>query len=91
MVRKGKISAIHDGGAAVNVTPFGGGVVTVKLVVPFFLIGLLSVNTIVAYVAFEDNTGLVIGRADGAGIGGAGGITVSSEGDAIIIESTKEG
>ena len=90
MVRKGKISTILDGGNAVAVTPFGGSVVTVNLVVPFFLIGLLSVNTVVVYVMFEDNTGLVLGRADGLGIGGSGGIVVSTNGDAIIIESTKE-
>lgn len=65
MVLKGKVSAILNGGAAVTVTPYGGGVVTVALTVPFFLIGALDVNIPVAYVVFEDNTGIVLARMDG--------------------------
>ena len=65
MVLKGKVSAVINGGAAVTVTPYGGGVVTVALTVPFFLIGVLDVNTPVAYVTFEDNTGIVLARMDG--------------------------
>ena len=65
MVLKGKVSALLNGGAAVTVTPYGGGVVTIALTVPFFLIGALDVNTPVAYVTFEDNTGIVLARMDG--------------------------
>ena len=65
MVLKGKVSDVLNGGAAVTVTPYGGGVVTVPLTVPFFLIGALEVNIPVAYVLFEDNTGIVLARMDG--------------------------
>ena len=65
MVLKGKVSGVLNGGAAVTVTPYGGGVVTIPLTVPFFLIGALDVNTPVAYVVFEDNTGLILARMDG--------------------------
>ena len=65
MVLKGKVSAVLNGGAAVAVTPYGGGVVTVPLTVPFFLVGVLDVNIPVAYAVFEDNTGIVLARMDG--------------------------
>jgi hypothetical protein len=65
MVLKGKVSDVLTGGTTVTVTPYGGGVVTVPLTVPFFLIGALSVNTPVAYVVFEDNTGIILARMDG--------------------------
>lgn len=65
MVLKGKVSDVLNGGTAVTVTPYGGGVVTIPLVVPFFLIGALNVNVPVAYVIFEDNTGIVLARMDG--------------------------
>lgn len=65
MVLKGKVSDVLNGGTAVTVTPYGGGVVTIALTVPFFLIGALDVNTPVAYVTFEDNTGIVLARMDG--------------------------
>ena len=65
MVLKGKVSDVLNGGAAVAVTPYGGGVVTVPLTVPFFLIGALDVNVPVVYVIFEDNTGIILARMDG--------------------------
>lgn len=65
MVLKGKVSAVLNGGIAASVTPYGGGLVTTPLIVPFFLIGALEVNTPVAYVVFEDNTGLILARMDG--------------------------
>ena len=65
MVLKGKVSDVLNGGAAVTVTPHGGGVVTVPLTVPFFLIGALAVNIPVVYSIFEDNTGIVLARMDG--------------------------
>ena len=65
MVLKGKVSDVLNGGASVTVTPYGGGVVTVPLTVPFFLIGALDVNIPVAYSLFEDNSGIVLARMDG--------------------------
>lgn len=65
MVLKGMVSGVLNDGAAVTVTPYGGGVVTVPLTVPFFLIGALDVNIPVAYAVFEDNTGIVLARMDG--------------------------
>lgn len=65
MVHKGKISTVLDGGKTVTVTPYGGGIVTAPLTVPFFLIGALPVGTPVAYSAFGDGTGIVIARMDG--------------------------
>ena len=64
-VSKGKISAIHDGGKTVEVKPYTGEVVTVRLVVPFFLFECLKIGMEVVYAAFEDNTGLVLARMDG--------------------------
>jgi hypothetical protein len=66
MVQKGKVSTVIDGGKAVTATPYAGGTVTVPLTVPAFLIGALSVNTPIAYVVFDDNTGIVLSRMDGA-------------------------
>jgi hypothetical protein len=54
-----------DGGTAVTVTPYAGGTVTAPITVPAFLVGILPVGTPVAYVVFEDNTGLVLSRMDG--------------------------
>lgn len=65
MVLKGKVSAVLNDGAAVTVTPYGGGVVTTQLTVPFFLVGALDVNVPVVYAIFEDNTGIVLSRMDG--------------------------
>lgn len=93
MVLKGRISSVLDGGKLVTVAPYGGGVVTIPLAVPFFLYGLLPVNTVVVYVVFEDNTGLILGRLDGFGHiddnnGDNGSISISSAGDAIIFAET---
>lgn len=65
MIHKGQVSAVVDGGSSVMVAPYSGGAVTFPLVVPFFLIGALPVNTAVVYVTFEDNTGIILARADG--------------------------
>lgn len=65
MVHKGKVAAVLDGGRAVTVTPYAGTIVTVPITVPAYLAGLLTVGTPVAYVIFEDNTGVVISRMDG--------------------------
>lgn len=65
MVKKGKVSTLSDDGVTVTVTPFSGGIVSAPLVVPFFLIGALPVGTPVVYSVFEDNTGIVLARADG--------------------------
>ena len=65
MVKKGKISAVSADGKTVVVTPYSGGIVTAPLVVPFFLVGALPINTPVVYATFDDNTGIVISRTDG--------------------------
>ena len=65
MIQKGQVSAILDGGKKVTVAPYSGGTVTFPLVVPYFLIGALPVNTPVVYVTFADNTGIILSRADG--------------------------
>ena len=65
MVYKGKVSTISNDGKTVMVTPYAGGIVTAPLVVPFFLIGALPIGTPVVYATFDDNTGIVLSRADG--------------------------
>ena len=65
MVHKGKVSTILDGGKSITATPYAGGTVTAPLTVPFFLIDALPVGTPIAYVVFEDNTGVVLSRMDG--------------------------
>ncbi len=65
MVQKGKVSTVLNGGKAVTVTPYAGSTVTAALTVPFFLVGVLPVGTPVAYVVFDDNTGIVLSRMDG--------------------------
>lgn len=65
MVHKGKVSTVLNGGKSVTATPYAGGTVTAPLTVPFFLIGALPVGTPIAYVVFEDNTGIVLSRMDG--------------------------
>lgn len=75
MLRKGKVSAVADGGKMVTVTPYAGEIVTAPLVVPYHLIGALSVGDGVIYDTFEDNTGIVLHKEDGsaaADIGGGG-------------------
>lgn len=65
MVKKGKVSTIVDGGRFVTATPYSGGTVTAPLTVPFFLLNALPVGTPIAYVNFDDNTGIVLSRMDG--------------------------
>lgn len=65
MVLKGKVSAVLDSGKSITATPFGGGAVTAPLTIPFFLIDALPVGTPIAYVVFDDNTGVVLCRMDG--------------------------
>ena len=65
MVQKGKVAAVLDGGNAVTITPYSGGTVTFPITVPVFLVGVLPIGTPVAYVVFEDNTGIVLSRMDG--------------------------
>ena len=65
MVHKGKVSTILDGGRSITAAAYAGGSVTAPLTVPFFLIGALPVGTPIAYVTFDDNTGLVLSRMDG--------------------------
>lgn len=70
MVNKGKVSALHDGGKLAAVTRYTGEIVTAGLVVPWYLIGALSVGDPVIYSLFDDNTGIILHRADGDGVGG---------------------
>ena len=65
MIQKGTICALLEAGRKVTVKPYSGEVVTVPLVVPFFLLGSLEIDMAVVYAAFEDNTGVVIARMDG--------------------------
>ena len=72
MVQKGKVAAVLNGGRAVTVTPYAGTIVTTPIIVPAYLNGLMTVGTAVAYVLFEDNTGIVISRMDGGWNGAKG-------------------
>ena len=65
MIGKGTISALYEGGKIATVKPYLGEVVTPRLVVPFFLFECLEVGMPVVYVAFEDNTGVIMARMDG--------------------------
>lgn len=65
MVLKGKVSTVLDGGRAVTVTPYAGSTVTAPITVPVFLVGVLPIGTPVAYVVFDDYTGIVLARMDG--------------------------
>lgn len=63
-IEKGKISSVSETTASVV---YGGArnVVTANLTVPFFLLGCLSVNDSVAFVQFDDGSGLILARMDG--------------------------
>ena len=65
MINKGTVSALLEGGKKINVKPYRGQIVTVDLVVPFFLFECLEVGMPVVYTTFDDNTGIVISRMDG--------------------------
>lgn len=67
MVRKGKVSSVVADGERVTVTRYTGETVTPELVVPYYLFGLLSVGDPVIYTLFEDNTGIILHKEDGAG------------------------
>lgn len=88
MMKKGKVSAVFDGGWKVTATPYGGGVVSVPLAVPALLVGSLPINTPIVYITFDDNTGLVISRMDGKSSGAS--ISAYAEGDAIIIKTGED-
>lgn len=65
MVQKGTISALYESGKKATVKPYMGEIVTVRLVVPFFLYKCLAVGMPVVYATFEDNTGVILARMDG--------------------------
>lgn len=90
-IQKGKVSNVLDGGRSVVVTPYSGGIVTVPLTVPGSLAGALAVNTPVVYILFDDNTGMILSDMEGHAGGAGGGITVTTEGDAIIISTLSGG
>lgn len=78
MLDKGKISSITaDGEKAVVIPSYTDSAVTFPLVIPESLKGNLNVNDSVLYAMFEDNTGIIIGRADGNDGGIAEPITYS--------------
>ena len=52
-----------------TVTPRDGGLVSAALVVPAHLAGLMTVGTEVWYDTGNDNTGIILHRADGRGSG----------------------
>ena len=72
MIYKGIVSAVNEDGKRVSVTHHSGDIVTAWLVVPSHLTGLLSVGTPVIYTAFDDNTGMILHREDGACATGSG-------------------
>lgn len=65
MINKGTVSALLEGGKKINVKPYRGQIVTVDLIVPYFLFECLEVGMPVVYATFEDNTGIVLARMDG--------------------------
>ena len=66
MVGKGVISSIDEAKKVATVVPMeASGSVTTNLVIPYFLIGCLSANMPVIYATFNDNTGILLARADG--------------------------
>lgn len=63
-IDKGKISVIK--GQKAEVIPSqAGSTVTPPLTIPDLLKGNLQVNTVVVYVVFDDNTGMILDRLDG--------------------------
>ena len=64
-IGKGTVSALYDGGKIATVKPYLGEVVTPNLTVHWSLVECLEVGMPVVYVAFEDNTGMVLARMDG--------------------------
>lgn len=66
MVKKGIISAVQGDGYTATVTPPDGGIVSPALVVPAHLVGIVPAGTAVWYVVGDDNTGIILQRADGA-------------------------
>ena len=80
MVNKGKVSTVTNGGRMVTVTRFTGEIVTPELVVPHTLIGALAVGDSVIYSMFEDNTGIILQKADGtAAETGGGGVAFTTD------------
>ena len=65
MVLKGTISALYENERKATVKPYTGEVVTVRLIVPFFLYRSLKVGMPVVYATFEDQTGVILARMDG--------------------------
>lgn len=64
MIEKGTISTV-SGKKATVIPSFSNAPVSVELVVPFFLVGSLTVGMPVVYAQFEDNTGVILARMDG--------------------------
>ncbi len=80
-IEKGKIATIN--GSAATVVPCNeAGLVSAGVVVPWYLRGAsgnLQKGTEVIYAIFEDQTGILLGRADGGGGECLPALTVSGE------------
>lgn len=63
-IKKGVISSVN-GDKATVVLGEAKGAVTAELVIPWDLYKALKVNDSVAYVQFDDGTGLILSRMDG--------------------------
>lgn len=65
-INKGLVSTIQEGGKIVTaVISNAPGAVSCALTVPFFLLECLEIGMPIAFVEFEDCTGLVLARMDG--------------------------
>lgn len=65
-IDKGTISSLKNGGTEAEVIPGAAkAAVSVPLIVPESLKNKLTAGTEVIYAMFEDNTGIILCRADG--------------------------
>lgn len=65
-IKKGRISTLDaQGTTAAAVIDNAPGAVSSTLIVPFYLLGCLEIGMQIAFVEFEDCTGLVLARMDG--------------------------
>lgn len=64
-IKKGKISTLSGKYEATAVICNNPGAVSCTLTVPFYLVGGLEVGMPIAFVEFDDCTGLVLARMDG--------------------------
>ena len=66
IIDKGTVSSLKNGGTEAEVIPGATqSAVSVPLIVPESLRNKLTAGTEVIYAMFEDNTGIILCRADG--------------------------